>query len=499
MPVGSLAAQLVPELGGVGQGSDEPPAVEAAAGDSVAASVSATAQREVSEEAAVAAGMARIAAARTASQALPDALHAAPEPDDDLQSVDSLVLPGEAELPSAAGGLDAASVAESGIAEPSAADSVRAEAGSVAPGAPSEGSADDRASPSKRLLPQPPSAAAAPTADVQPLPLLPSVLPAHHRRLDPMTRPLLSAAAQQESSAPVNSLHSRSSSSPPAMDEHVDVLIGDNIAAAQPMSPAKISAHPSDVAAFAAAAGEAGDEPAGRQADSPPISGSPPGDGGGFGSFMRPRHMIGRVAEKLHLSSRSGSGGFGSGARAPRQSAAGAEAPPLQQPQPDSSSHLKPQEQQSQQAEDISHRAGSQHVEAGDPQHVGRGESQARSKSSASSRMPTLDGGTASSTGGDSTASDPHMCVCHRVLTGSRACVLHVVSSSSSHHAATSPVLVHPLTMNCWFACQHREEEVSTPTAPTGEGTAFSFPVTPPSDPPPPPQVCCPSQRMCNG
>lgn len=47
------------------------------------------------------------------------------------------------------------------------------------------------------------------------------------------------------------------------------------------------------------------------------------------------------------------------------------------------------------------------------------------------------------------------------------------------------------LSQNIHYRALCREQGASTPTATVGgaEAAAFSFPVTPPSDPPPPPQV----------
>lgn len=389
-PVSSLAAQLPPELllrGGSAGGSPKnaslaaPAPAAAAAPEADAADAGTTAQWEANEEAAVAVILARAAAAQPAGQAPPHVQLAAAELEEDRRSVDSLVLPGEADLPSIAGSSSAASAADSGGAAPSPADSVRAEAGSVVlTPTPSEAPHDVRDSPSKRLLPQPPSAAASSATGVLPLPLLPPVQPMHHRRLDPLTQMGSAAVPQQQQPGP-------------AGEEAVDVLIGDNISA-QHTPPAGEPAQP------AAAEPKATDQAAGTEAAGA-VAGSPLASSSGFGSFIKPRNVIGRVAEKLHLGSRSGSGGFGSGGRAsrhpPPESAAQQQQQQRQsqssnlQPQPPSPSQLQLQQQRQQQE-----------------QQAGRGDSQARSKSSASSRMPTLDGGTASSTAGDSTVSDAH-------------------------------------------------------------------------------------------
>jgi hypothetical protein len=292
-----------------------------------------TAQREASEEATVAVILAA-AAAQAASQQ-PHMQSTADERDEDRRSVDSLVLPGEADLPSVAGASSVASDAEGGGMPESPAGSTTAEAGSVVlAAAASEASAGARGSPSKRLLPQPPSAVASPVASVQPLPLLPPVRPLHYRRLDPLTQTGTVPLQQQP---PVSTA---------AGDEAVDVLIGDNISA-QPLHRFAEFAHPSEPESLQPAAAEAGLAAPGPAdtAGAQPHAGSPPSSSNGFGSFIRSRNVIGRVAEKLHLGSRSGSGGgFGSGGRLSLYPPPDAEAQPqlpLQQ-QPQSGSSLRP-------------------------------------------------------------------------------------------------------------------------------------------------------------
>lgn len=239
------------------------------------------------------------------------------------------------------------------------------------------------------------------------------------------------------------------------------MLIGDNISAQPPQSaaePGQASA-PEATLSAAAEAGLAAPEHA-DTAGAHLRAGSPPSSSNGFGSFIRSRNVIGRVAEKLHLGSRSNSGGgFGSGSRPSLYLPPDAETQPqLQQQQAHPGSNLKPQpelasaaDQRQAQAAQIGqpgapggrrtdqqvlrgtsqvlttlpctamadksgkpHHAQPDDADADDVFHNGL---QAPSKSSASSsRMPTLDGGTTSSNASDSVMSDAHRFAFRRLV-----------------------------------------------------------------------------------
>lgn len=457
-PLSSLATQLPAHVLSSGSSAHEsaaespqgptfaaPAAETAAAGTVTDAPTATTAQREANEEAAVAVVLAAAAAQSIGQQ--PHMQSTADECDEDKRSVDSLVLPGEADLPSVAGNSSAASDAEGSAMPESPAGSTTAEAGSVIlTAAASEASAGARGSPSKRLLPQPPSAAASPVASVQPLPLLPPVRPLHYRRLDPLTQ--AGTVPLQQQPPPVAVLTQQEAVSRSAGDEAVDVLIGDNISAQPPHHVAE-PAHPSRLRPTQPAAAEAG-LAAPKPADTGAAQthgGSPPSSSNGFGSFIRSRNVIGRVAEKLHLGSRTSSGGgFGSSGQPslypPLNMEAQVQLPPQQ---PHSGGNLRPQpnlpsaeDQRQAQAAPLVQR-GAPVGRRSDQQQVFRGTSQvltspnsscnvcadlqatssiadthqhglqAPSKSSASSsRMPTLDGGTTSSNTSDSVMSDAH-------------------------------------------------------------------------------------------
>jgi trimeric autotransporter adhesin len=353
-PLSSLATQLPANMLSSGSSAHDsaaespqgptfaaPAADTAAAGMVIDAPTATTAQREASEEATVAVVLAA-AAAQSAGQQ-PHMQPMSDDRDEDKRSVDSLVLPGEADLPSVAGASSVASDAEGGGMPESPAGSTTAEAGSVVlTAAASEASAGARGSPSKRLLPQPPSAAASPVAGAQPLPLLPPVRPLHYRRLDPLTQ--TGPVPLQQQPPPVAVLTQQGPVSTVAGDEAVDVLIGDNISAQPPHRVAE-PAHPSVPESPQPAAAKAelvAPEPA-DAAGAQPHASSPPSSSNGFGSFIRSRNVIGRVAEKLHLGSRTSSGGgFGSGGRLypPPDMEAQVQLPPQQ---PHSGGNLRPQ------------------------------------------------------------------------------------------------------------------------------------------------------------